>query len=102
MKEKNFIAACNLLSQPDRRSGIVSLKYCELSLVTSNPSNKMLRNSLYELRKAVSVSLLYQMVTVGMEIIYRVSKKTPWKFNRLSWIINLAKQFNFYIGQKSC
>jgi hypothetical protein len=29
-------------------------------------------------------------------------KKTLWKFNRLSCIINLAKQFNFYIGRKSC
>jgi hypothetical protein len=59
MKERNLIAACNLLSQPDNRSGIPSLKYYELSLVTSNPSNKKLRNSLYELRKAVAVGLLY-------------------------------------------
>jgi hypothetical protein len=29
--------------------------------------------------------------------IYRVSKKTLWKFNRLSCIINVAKQLNFYI-----
>ena len=29
-------------------------------------------------------------------------KKTLWKFNRLLCIINLAKQFNFYIGRKSC
>ena len=56
MRVKNFVAACNLLSQPDKRSGIPSLKYYELSLVTSNPSNKMLRNSLYELRKNVPVS----------------------------------------------
>ncbi|CAB4014881.1 ephrin type-A receptor 5 isoform X5, partial [Paramuricea clavata] len=28
-----------------------------------------------------------------------VSKKTLWKFNRLSCIINLAKQFNFYVLQ---
>ena len=60
MKERNLIAACNLLSQPDNRSGIPSLKYYELSLVTSNPSNKKLRNSLYELRKAVAVGLLYE------------------------------------------
>ena len=56
MRVKNFVAACNLLSQPDKRSGIPSLKYYELSLVTSNPSNEMLRNSLYELRKNVPVS----------------------------------------------
>jgi hypothetical protein len=31
-----------------------------------------------------------------------VSKKTLWKFNRLLCITNLTKQFNFYIGQKSC
>jgi hypothetical protein len=30
-----------------------------------------------------------------------VSKKTQWKFNRMSCIINLAKQFNFYIERKS-
>jgi hypothetical protein len=31
-----------------------------------------------------------------------VSKKTLWKFNRLSRIINVqAKQFNFYIGRKN-
>ena len=59
MKEKNYIAACNLLSQPDRRCGIPSLKYGELSLVTSNPSNKMLRNSLHELRKTVTVRPVY-------------------------------------------
>ena len=29
-----------------------------------------------------------------------VSKKTLRKFNRLSCIINVAKQFNFYIGRK--
>ena len=29
--------------------------------------------------------------------LYRVSKKTLWKFNRLSCIIDFAKQFNFYI-----
>jgi hypothetical protein len=34
--------------------------------------------------------------------LYRVSKKTLRKFNRLSCIVNLAKQFNFYIGRKSC
>jgi hypothetical protein len=33
--------------------------------------------------------------------LYRVSKKTLWKFNRLSCIINVAKQFNFYIGRKN-
>jgi hypothetical protein len=37
---------------------------------------------------------------VEMEL-YRVSKKTLWKFNRLSCIINVAKQFNFYIGRKN-
>ena len=30
-----------------------------------------------------------------------VSKKTLRKFNRLSCIINVAKQFNFYIGRKN-
>jgi hypothetical protein len=29
-----------------------------------------------------------------------VSKKTQWKLNRLSCIINVAKKFNFYIGRK--
>jgi hypothetical protein len=29
--------------------------------------------------------------------LYKVSKKTLWKFNRLSCIIDFAKQFNFYI-----
>ena len=33
--------------------------------------------------------------------LYRVSKKTLWKFNRLSCIIYVAKQFNFYIGRKN-
>jgi hypothetical protein len=28
-------------------------------------------------------------------------KKTLWKFNRLSCIINVAKRFNFYIGRKN-
>ena len=31
-----------------------------------------------------------------------VSKKTLRKFNRLLCIINVAKQFDFYIGRKSC
>ena len=30
---------------------------------------------------------------------YRVSKKTLWKFSRQLCIINVAKQFNFYIGR---
>ena len=35
--------------------------------------------------------------------IYRVSqKKKLRKFNRLLYIINVAKQFDFYIGRKSC
>ena len=34
-------------------------------------------------------------------IIQGVSKKTLRKFNRLSCIINVAKQFNFYIGRKN-
>jgi hypothetical protein len=33
--------------------------------------------------------------------IYRVSKKTPWKFNRLSCIINVAKQFDFYMDERT-
>jgi hypothetical protein len=35
-------------------------------------------------------------------IIQGVSKKTLRKFNRLLCITNLTKQFNFYIGRKSC
>jgi hypothetical protein len=31
-----------------------------------------------------------------------VSKKTRWKFNRLSCIINFTRQFNFYVGRKNC
>jgi hypothetical protein len=34
-------------------------------------------------------------------LIYRMSKKTLWKFNRLSCIINVAKQLNFYIRRKN-
>jgi hypothetical protein len=34
-------------------------------------------------------------------IIQGVSKKTLWKFNRLSCIINVAKQLNFYIRRKN-
>jgi hypothetical protein len=33
--------------------------------------------------------------------LYRVSKKTLWKFNRLLCITNLTKQFNFYIERKN-
>jgi hypothetical protein len=32
----------------------------------------------------------------------RFIERNVRKFNRLSCIINLAKQFNFYIGRKSC
>jgi hypothetical protein len=34
-------------------------------------------------------------------VVQGVSKKTLRKFNRLSCIINVAKQFNFYIGRKN-
>ena len=33
--------------------------------------------------------------------VYRLSKKTLWKFNRLSCIINVDKQLHFYIGRKN-
>ena len=33
--------------------------------------------------------------------VHGVSKKALWKFNRLSCILNVAKQFNFYIGRKN-
>jgi hypothetical protein len=39
----------------------------------------------------------------GVHALYKVSKTLSWKFNRLLCITNLAsKQFNFYIGRKSC
>ena len=37
----------------------------------------------------------------GYQCIYGVSKKTLWKFNRLSCIINVDKQLNFYIRRKN-
>lgn len=56
IKDGNIIAACNLFTQPEKHHGVSSLKYHELSLVSSNPSNKILRNRLSELRKTISVS----------------------------------------------
>jgi hypothetical protein len=39
----------------------------------------------------------------GVHALYKVSKMLSWKFNRLLCITNLAsKQFNFYVGRKSC
>ena len=39
---------------------------------------------------------------INIHYLYRVSqKKTLRKLNRLSCIINVAKQFNFYIGRKN-
>jgi hypothetical protein len=43
--------------------------------------------------------LLTRLLTVSN--IQGVSGKTLWKFNRLSCAINVAKQFNFYIGRKN-
>ncbi|XP_028408531.1 breast cancer type 2 susceptibility protein homolog [Dendronephthya gigantea] len=77
-KERNYVAACNLLSQPDRRSGIPSLKYYELSLVTSNPSNKKTRSSLYKLKKAVSdPDSFIEKAKAKLDGLYNSSWSTP-------------------------
>ena len=60
----------------------------------SNDTQEKLRLNFHSL--GVSELLEY-----GRYYIYRVSKKTLLKFNRLPCIINVAKQFNFYIGRKN-
>jgi hypothetical protein len=52
--------------------------------------------------KAILIKFTLNNIYTYIYTIQGVSKKTLRKFNRLLCIINVAKQFDFYIGRKSC